>query len=156
MTRSITRSAIAAFAVLTTVVSLSTSARPPHDMDRAPDPARMVERMSDQLDLSDDQAVQIESILENSMSASRDDHERLQELRSELKSGGGDFDAGEAQEAADEIGQITSRLAYRRANTNASIYEVLNDDQREAFEAFQSSREKRGGKSRDYGQRNFR
>ena len=110
---------------------------PEHDM------GRVLEHMADELDLSESQEEKIETLMNESRDAGREDQQRLSELRTELREMRSDFDAGRAQQLADEMGEVTSRIAYRMASTHAQIYEQLDAEQREEFEAMAERREKR-------------
>jgi Spy/CpxP family protein refolding chaperone len=55
----------------------------------------------------------------------------------------GAFDAGEAQRLADEIGQITSRMVYQAASTQARIYQLLDEEQRAELGEFMEDHEPR-------------
>ena len=94
------------------------------------DPAQMVARMADKLDLSEEQQSGIEAILTETREQSAADHARLRELRQQLRSQRGEFDADAARRQADEIGQITGRMVYQAASTQAQVYQLLNDEQR--------------------------
>jgi len=107
------------------------------------DPARMVAHMADRLDLSEDQQAGIEALLSESREQSAADHARLRELRQQLRMQRGAFDAGEAQRLADEIGQITSRMVYQAASTQARIYQLLDEEQRAELGEFMEDHEPR-------------
>jgi Spy/CpxP family protein refolding chaperone len=107
------------------------------------DPAQMVARMADKLDLSDDQQTGIEAILSETREQSATDHARLRELRQQLRAQRGAFDADEAKRQADEIGQITSRMVYQAASTQAQIYQLLDDGQRAELDRFMEDHEPR-------------
>ena len=69
--------------------------------------------------------------------------ERMMEIRQELKAMNEDFDAGKAQQLADELGAIASRMAYRMASAPAEIYALLEPEQREELAALEERRERR-------------
>ena len=110
---------------------------PEHDVDR------MLAHMSDELDLSDGQAAAIETLASESRDQGVADRQRMFEIRQQLKAMRTNFDAGTAQQLADELGEIASRTAYRMSSTQAQIYAQLNPDQQQAFDALAERREKR-------------
>lgn len=107
------------------------------------DPARMVERMAEKLDLSDDQRTGIEAILTETRGQSAADHARLRELRQELRAQRAGFDADKARRLADEIGEITGRMVYGAASTQAQIYQLLDEEQRAELDEFMEEHEPR-------------
>lgn len=107
------------------------------------DPAQMVARMADKLDLSEDQQAGIETILTETRQQSAADHARLRELRQQLRAQPGAFDADAARRQADEIGQITGRMVYQAASTQAQIYQLLDEEQRAEMEEFMEDHEPR-------------
>lgn len=114
--------------------------------DHPPSPGRMIERMAEHLDLSEEQKSQIEQIYADSHERGEVDRERLMALRSQLRGSSEDFDSGAVQAAADEIGQITSRMTYRMASTQHQVREVLTEDQRAELDAWAEKRKERHGK----------
>ncbi len=117
------------------------------------DPARMVTHMTERLDLSESQQEEIGQLLEQSRENLSGDKKRLEELRGQLQAQRKDFDSGAAQKQADEIGEMTGRIAYEMASTQASIYQLLNEEQREEFDEFSEKREERRGKWQKRGKR---
>ncbi len=117
------------------------------------DPERMVPRMSEHLDLSEEQEQQITTILEENKAQMKADHERINEIRDALHQQRENFDAGEAQKLADELGEITTRMAYQAASKHAQVYQLLDEEQREELAELQEKRDqhkdKRWSKRRD-------
>lgn len=109
-------------------------------------PQRMIERMADHLDLSDAQQTEVQQLLKDSREQGEADRARLTVLKSSLRDSADTFDAGQVQTAADEIGQITSRMTYRMAETQHKVRAVLNDEQRAQLDAWAEKREERRGK----------
>ncbi len=110
------------------------------------DPSRMLNHMAERLELSDSQREQVESIMDSGREQSAADRARLEELREQLKAMRDDFDAGKAQQYADEIGEITSRMVYRFSSSFAEVYRLLDDDQRAELEQFEQERDQRRGR----------
>jgi periplasmic protein CpxP/Spy len=151
MKTSINRVLIGAVASgLTTLFIAAFSWSTPHGDTEDHSPERMVIHMAKMLDLTDEQQAIIEPLLSSTLEESRADAERLHVLRDELRSQRQAFDATSAQVAADQIGQITSRLAYRMASTQAEIYQLLDDEQKVALTEMEEWREKRHGKRRGH------
>ena len=107
------------------------------------DPARMVAHMSDRLDLTEEQADRVKQLTTSAKDQSAADRKRIQELREQLKAQRDNFDAGKAQIAADEIGEITSRMVFQAVSTHAEIYQLLTDEQKEEMDAMLEQRESR-------------
>lgn len=117
-----------------------------HDMEF--DASRTVERMADRLDMSDEQRAKIEAILEAGGEQTTPDRERLQELKQLMHAQAANFDAGEAQTLADEIGEISGRLSYSLTAGYAEIYQLLDEEQRQQMDEWREQREARRGKWR--------
>ena len=117
------------------------------------DPERMLGRLSEHLGLSEQQQDEVERILAQDSQQLRADRERMQAIRNALDAQHSDFDAGETQKLADELGEITSRMAYGFTSKQAQVYTVLTDAQREEFARLHEERESRAhrrfGKHRD-------
>lgn len=106
------------------------------------EPERMMARMSEHLDLSEEQEQQVSAILDENKDQTKADHERINEIRDALHQQREDFDAGEAQKLADELGEITTRMAFQAASKHARIYQLLDAEQREELEELKEKREK--------------
>ncbi|GAB3277877.1 Spy/CpxP family protein refolding chaperone [Parahaliea aestuarii] len=116
--------------------------------ERGPGTDVVIERMSERLSLSDDQETRIRQIMESQRSQGEADRERLGELRETLRSNsdsGDNFDAGAVQSAADEIGQITSRMTYQMAESQHQVREVLSDEQRAKLDQMMERRKQHAG-----------
>jgi len=134
--------------VLMSVLLLSVSAwsmGPPHgrDMDR------MLQHMTQELNLSEAQQGNIETLLTEARKEGAADRERMDDIREQLKDMRTEFNAGTAQQLADELGGITSRMAYRMASIQAQVYQQLEPEQQAQFEELAERREQRGEKRRE-------
>jgi Spy/CpxP family protein refolding chaperone len=107
------------------------------------DPGRMVAHMTDRLDLTDEQASRVKQLTTSGKDQSAADRKRIQELREQLRAQRDNFNAGEAQMMADEIGEITSRMVFQAVSTHAKIYQLLTDEQKEEMDAMMEQRESR-------------
>lgn len=105
------------------------------------DGERMLEHMAARMELTDSQQQKIAEIFSEGRDSAQADHRRLWEIREALRQQRGSFDAGEARELADELGEITSRMAYDMADRQARIYTLLTDEQRAQFDSFGGHRE---------------
>lgn len=112
------------------------------------DPGRMIAHMSDRLDLTEEQQTELDELLGATRQENAADRQRLQELRGQLRESRGNFNPEDARAAADEIGQITSRLVYQAASTQAQVYQMLTPEQREKMESMMAARAERRGKWR--------
>lgn len=87
------------------------------------------------LDLDEEQRVAIESRLDAARSATEADRQRMRELRELARELHSNYDAGEAQQLADEMGEITGRLIFSKMSTRADIRSLLSAEQIEQLEA---------------------
>ena len=117
------------------------------------DPERMLRHMTEKLELSDNQQEQIESLLDEGLGTMESDRARMGELRDQLKAMRANFDENNARLIADELGEITSRMAYEMSSTQAEVYKVLTPAQREKMDEFNAMREKRMKTGRADGKR---
>ncbi|MEP5568925.1 MAG: Spy/CpxP family protein refolding chaperone [Halioglobus sp.] len=121
--------------------------RPEHNVDK------ILAHLSDELALSSAQEQQINVLVDESKEAGAADIVRLSEIREQMKAMRNDFDAGKAQQLADELGEISGRMAYRMASTQADVYQLLSPQQRAELTALSEKRdqrmEKRWARSRD-------
>lgn len=115
------------------------------------DPGRMIAHMSERLDLTDEQQTEMEALLAAASEGSAADRKRLQQLREQLRDSKGDFNPEDARVAADEIGQITARLVFQAASTQARVYQLLSPEQREKMASMMAARAERRGKWRREG-----
>ena len=111
-------------------------------------PERMLQHMTEKLELDDTQQDQVEGIVSENLASVQADRERMTAIRDQLKGMRESFDADKAKRLADELGEITGRLAYDMASTQAQVYEVLTPVQREQMDAMQAAREQRMQKRR--------
>lgn len=146
MNRTIAR--ILPTAVLGSVLLASTAAFSMGHGDKY-DSERVLDHMTEQLDLSEGQEQQIGEILSSGKAQMKDDRQRLSEIRAALEAQRSDFNAGEAQALADELGQITSRMAYQVSSKRAEVYQLLTPEQREQMDEMKKQRGERRGKHRD-------
>ena len=133
-------------ATLSLVTLTSASWSMNHGMGIDHDPERMLSHMAERLDLTDEQREEVTILLTTAQQATATDRERLQELRKELHAQGADTDEGRLQAAADEIGQITSRLVYQAAMTKARVQALLTPEQREEMAELMEKRAERRSK----------
>ncbi|MDG1943116.1 MAG: hypothetical protein P8J17_02515 [Halioglobus sp.] len=112
------------------------------------DPARMTSFMSKKLDFTESQEASAKVILTTSFEEVEADVQRLKILKKQLRVQEDGFDAAVARESADEIGEITARLVFLKANTFAEISGLLNEEQRSKVARLIEKREERGGMRR--------
>ena len=112
------------------------------------DPARVVAHMAERLDLSAEQESRVEELLASSRENNAADRKRLQVLREQMRAQRQNFDSGEAQKMADEIGEITGRMVFDATRTQAEVYQLLTDEQRQEMDALMEKRDERRSKWR--------
>lgn len=133
---------LAAFAVGIATACFSLASWSMGDGERR-DPEQILERMTQRLALTEIQRDAVRTIVIEDAQQFRKDRERLFELRQSLRETRVDFDAGEAQRMADEIGELSSRLSFAHASIQARIYLLLTPEQRQEFDALLERREQR-------------
>lgn len=101
--------------------------------------------LADQIGLSEEQGMEITRIVNEAQLASAVDRERMQQIKDELKQMVDDFDASQAQVLADELGEISSRLAYTAAESHAAVRQVFSDEQILMLEELRAEREESRG-----------
>jgi protein CpxP len=149
MTNSITKALMGAAMAGLALLSLSASSwAMNHGGARDHDPAKMLSHMTERLDLTQEQQGQIKEVMVSSREQSSADQERMKVLREEMREQRDNFDAGEAQKLADEIGEITSRMVFDATSTHARIYLLLTDEQKAEMDAMMEKRHERRGKWR--------
>ena len=126
-------------------VALPSSARPGFGGESM-DPLDHIERMAEHLDLTEDQEQQITDIVNEAQLANAVDRERQHQIREEMRELTVTLDEGRAQILADELGEITSRLAYSHVVTMAAVRNVFTAEQLAQIEEFRGRRGEPGGK----------
>ena len=118
-----------------------------------PEPGKMLERMTRDLDLTDQQSAQISALITDGRAAAEADRKRMHGIYDSLRDMRESFDETEARKLTDELGQISSRMAYRMASKGAEVYAVLTPEQRTQLDAkmqkMQARMERRGDSKRD-------
>ncbi len=143
MNRTIARilpTAVLGTALLASAAAFPMGPRHPGDSER------MLAHMTEQLDLSEAQAEQVGQVLSSDRAQAQADRRRMQEIREALEAQAGDFNAGEVQKLADELGEITSRMAFQMTSKRAEVYTILTPEQREELAEFRQQRGDRRGK----------
>ena len=124
------------------------SARPGGDM------FSHLEFIADQVGLSEEQETQINELVHAHELATAVDRERVEQIREQLHTLVEEFDASQAQILADELGEITSRLAYSGAETRAAVQQLFTPEQVAMMEELRKERQAmRAGFSRGFGGR---
>lgn len=109
-------------------------------------PARMLERLSAHLELTGEQEQQVRDILEQGSEQASADRQRLRSLRDALAQQRNSYDAAKTQQLADELGEVSARMAFDITHKYAQVYQVLDEQQRAEFERLQAEREARSGR----------
>jgi Spy/CpxP family protein refolding chaperone len=120
-------------------VALPSTARPGFGGESM-DPLDHIERMAEHLDLTADQEQQITDIVNGAQIGNAVDRERQHQIREEMRALTITLDEGRAQMLADELGEITSRLAYSHVVTMAAVRGVFTEEQLARIEELRSRR----------------
>ncbi|MCZ6828942.1 MAG: Spy/CpxP family protein refolding chaperone [Gammaproteobacteria bacterium] len=121
-------------------VATQLSARP--GFGGAPmDPLDRIERMAEHLDLTAEQEQQITDLVKAAQIDNAVDRERLHQIRNDLRALSESFDDVAAQTLADELGQISGRLAYSLVSTMAAARAVFTAEQLQQIEEFRARHE---------------
>ncbi len=89
-----------------------------------------LDMLADQIGLSEEQGSQIVEIVNAGQLATAVDRERMQQIRDELRAMTASFEPSQAQILADEMGEISARLVYSRAESHAAVRQVFTDEQK--------------------------
>jgi Spy/CpxP family protein refolding chaperone len=129
-----------ALSVSVLVIAVEATARPGSAGGPGAAEFEGIGRLARHLDLSADQQAQISTLVNEAKLENAVDHERQRQIHEEMRGLTENFDAGAAQDFADEIGAIASRLAYSRVYVMSQVHAVLTDEQlsqmQEARESF--------------------
>jgi Spy/CpxP family protein refolding chaperone len=117
------------------------------------DEGRTFQYLVSELELNASQEAEIRSLHEAAAREGEADRRQLQRLRERLHELMDDFDAGEAQKLADEIGEITTRLAYSMVSTRAAMRSLLTEQQRQQLTDIMTAHRERGRGHDDAGKR---
>lgn len=149
MEKSMIKAAISAVAAGCTLLAFSVGSwSMPYGAGHQPDPTRMTSVISKKLNFTEEQEASVKIILTSSFEQLEPDVQRLKIVKKQLRVPESGFDAVVARESADEIGEITARIALLKANTFAELSEVLNEEQQSKFARLMEKREERRGMSR--------
>lgn len=112
------------------------------------DSERMLAHMSEKLELTESQEQQAQEIFAADRDQIQADHTRMREIREALEAQQSDYNAGETQKLADELGEITSRMAYQMTSNRAELHQLLTPEQRQEMDEMKEAREGRRGERR--------
>lgn len=109
------------------------------------------EKMAEKLSLSEEQRAAWQALFDSGREAAAADRKRLQAIHQSLRDLRTDFDQARARELTEELGAIQARQALRRAEHQAAIYQLLEPEQRERWEA--AAERRQGREQRGHGPR---
>jgi Spy/CpxP family protein refolding chaperone len=104
-----------------------------------------LDMLADEIGLTEEQGTEISRIVNEAQLASAVDRERMKQIKDELKQMVDNFDAGQAQILADELGEISARLAYKGAESRAAVHQVFSDEQILMLEQLRAEHESERG-----------
>jgi Spy/CpxP family protein refolding chaperone len=100
-----------------------------------------LDMLADQIGLTEEQGTEITEIVNNAQLASAVDRERIHQIKDELRAMADNFDASQAQILADELGEISARLAYSGTESHAAIRQVFTEEQLAMLEELRAEHE---------------
>jgi Spy/CpxP family protein refolding chaperone len=112
----------------------------------------LLDVMADNLDITESQEAEIDSLISKARLENAVDRERISQLRErlyDLSAGPGDFDEGAAESHADELSQIVSRMAVSGSRLRWQVRQVLTEEQREQLGAWRGGHRARFMKAPD-------
>lgn len=118
---------------------------------RAQDGERMVNRMAERLELSEEQVAGVRAVIDRHTDARRELSDRMRQRQADVRAltEGESLDEEALRAAADAQADVMADRIVLRATVRSEIRAVLDPEQREAFDAMQSERRgSRGGKWR--------
>ena len=126
-------------------LAVQSSAQPGFGRDFAHDRAGFarLEMMAAMLGLTEEQEARINELLNAAQLASAVDRERMQQIREELHrlaESGEAFDAGSAQQLADELAGIVARTSFAGSEVRWNVRQVFTDEQRLEMDAMRAER----------------
>ncbi len=95
------------------------------------------------LSLTDEQKTAADAVLAAPREQGMADRNRMAEIRTELAGLRKNWDAARAESLAAELGTLTARGAVRKTQTEAEIYQLLDDTQKEKMEKLWAKRDAR-------------
>jgi len=142
---------LALVAVLTSTVLAQPGSRGrqlQRDADRGAGPEMRLERLTERLDLSEQQQQAIEAIRDDARKAGRELHKQLARLQNQRE---GEMLADKPSEKAlvsltEQIGAIKSQLQVHRLKTRLAVRDQLTEEQRDQMTMLEHRRGGRGGR----------
>ncbi len=115
-----------------------------------PDPERMLDRMTERLDLTDQQRQDLDAVFTNHRKTMRPTHEAMRTARESLDSQihAEDFDEGAIRKAAAVMAVLEADQAVGRARLFQEIRGILTPEQVEKFEQLREERQEKRGSGR--------
>ena len=108
-------------------------------------PERMLERLTQRLELTQEQQSSIGGLLQAIQAEGAADQSRMQEIRQALRAQGDNFDAASSEALTAEMGEIAARTSYRRAETRSLVRAQLDEAQRAQLDTMEKQRSEQGG-----------
>lgn len=104
------------------------------------------ERMAEHLSLTEEQQAAWKALMAQGQEQGASDRQRSRDIQQQLRELRGNYDAGRAQALANELGEIKARQALRHAEHQAAVYQMLEPEQRERWDAARQHRGSDRGK----------
>lgn len=116
-------------------------AQPDMDLAQLHESGGVMAHFSEQLELSELQETEIADIFAEAHTVTVEDKAELEELKDQMRALIEDFNEAEALDIAQQIGDISGRLAFQRAATRADVRAVLTEDQLAELESIREAHE---------------
>jgi Spy/CpxP family protein refolding chaperone len=127
---------------LFTGVALS-QAQPEMDLSALHESGGVMAHFSERLDLTEIQETEIADIFAEAHAITVEDKAQLEALNDQMRALIEDFNEAEALDIAQQIGDISGRLAFARAATRADVRAVLTEDQLAELQAIREAHQER-------------
>ena len=123
--------------------------QPEMDLSTFHESGGVMAHFSERLDLTEVQETEIADIFAEAHAITVEDKAQLESLNEQMRALIEDFNEAEALDIAQQIGDITGRLAFARAATRADVREVLTEDQLTQLQSIRESHQERRERRRD-------
>lgn len=134
---------IASIAILVVGAAIFAVAQGPEAMRKMHGPGGphghgdMLEHMSRELNLTDEQKTQVKAIMDATETSAQGTHAKLDEVHKQLEAAtaNGQFDEGQVRTLANQLGQLQADMMVEHLRAKSKVFAVLTPEQRTKAEA---------------------